>query len=291
MTVSAVIPTYNYGRYVVEAVESVLAQTHAPIEVIVVDDGSTDDTRERLAPFAGRVRYIYQRNAGLCAARNTGIEAARGELIALLDSDDLWAPGKLTAQLAAFARRPDALCVGTGHYSATEPAPASDDTGLIAYNTADLLEYSPFCPSSALIRRSALVEIGSFDIALSGSGDLDMWIRLSAIGPVLQLRAPLTGYRQHGENMSNRADSMLADHQRVLRKTFASMEITSGARRRAEARMHREAAWLRLMAGDRTGAARDIVASVLSWPLAMRDGQGRKRRLQRARLLARACFA
>src|SRR5437867_1708261 len=103
--VSIVIPTYNYGRYVVEAVESVLNQSFQDREVIVVDDGSTDDTRERLERFRGRIRYIYQRNKGLPAARNTGIRAARGAYVAFLDSDDLWLPEKLALQVPILDTR------------------------------------------------------------------------------------------------------------------------------------------------------------------------------------------
>jgi glycosyltransferase involved in cell wall biosynthesis len=101
--VSVLIPTYNRAYIVCRAIESVLAQTYPDIEVIVVDDGSTDDTRERIARFGDAVRYIYQQNAGLAAARNTGLAAARGEFIALQDSDDLWLPWKLEAQMAVMA--------------------------------------------------------------------------------------------------------------------------------------------------------------------------------------------
>src|SRR5690349_9691286 len=98
---SVVIPSFNYGRFLRETVESVLAQTYSPVEIIVVDDGSTDDTKERLARFEGRIRYIHKANAGLSAARNTGIKHARGDWIAFLDADDLWHRQKLEVQLRA----------------------------------------------------------------------------------------------------------------------------------------------------------------------------------------------
>jgi len=93
--ISVVIPTYNYARYVTQAVDSVLAQTYPAGEIVVVDDGSTDNTRERLQPYWARIHYVYQANQGLSAARNAGIRVARGDVIALLDSDDLWHPRKL----------------------------------------------------------------------------------------------------------------------------------------------------------------------------------------------------
>ena len=115
--ISVVIPTYNYGHFVTEAVDSVLAQTYRHYEVVVVDDGSTDDTRARLAPYGDRIRYIHQENQGLSAARNTGIRAARGGVIGLLDSDDKWHPRKLETQ-AAFLRLtgPPQAFARTGRY-------------------------------------------------------------------------------------------------------------------------------------------------------------------------------
>ncbi len=105
--VSVIIPTYNRSRLVCQAIDSGLAQTHPAVEVIVIDDGSTDDTAERLATYGARIRVIRQPNAGVCAARNNGMAAARGDYIALLDSDDHWLPWKLAAQLAAFRARPE----------------------------------------------------------------------------------------------------------------------------------------------------------------------------------------
>src|SRR5437016_10401011 len=101
--ISAVIPSYNYGHFITDAIESALGQTYPHVEIIVVDDGSTDDTREQLAPYSERVCYIHQENGGLSAARNTGIRAAKGEWIALLDADDVWHPRKLELQMNCLA--------------------------------------------------------------------------------------------------------------------------------------------------------------------------------------------
>src|SRR5262245_52582764 len=100
-TISVIITTYNQAAYIGEALESVLAQTLQPLEVIVVDDGSTDDTAEQVARFTGRIRYIRQKNQGVAGSRNTGVRAARGELLAFLDGDDVWETEKLAAQAAA----------------------------------------------------------------------------------------------------------------------------------------------------------------------------------------------
>ena len=104
--VSVIIPTYNRAEYVTHAIDSVLAQTYTDYEIIVVDDGSADNTKDVLLPYMDRIRYIYQENAGLSAARNTGIKAAKGDWIAFLDSDDEWLPGKLAVQMRAVERHP-----------------------------------------------------------------------------------------------------------------------------------------------------------------------------------------
>jgi glycosyltransferase involved in cell wall biosynthesis len=111
--VSVVIPTYNRGSLIGETLESVFAQTYPRLEVIVVDDGSTDDTEAVVARFGGRVVYIHQRNQGLAASRNVGLARATGEFVAWQDSDDLWNPEKTAVQLGYLRRRPDVVCIGS----------------------------------------------------------------------------------------------------------------------------------------------------------------------------------
>lgn len=111
--VSVIIPTYNRARLVCRAIDSALCQTHPAVEVIVIDDGSTDDTPDRLAAYGGRIRLLRQANAGVCAARNAGLAAARGAFIGFLDSDDEWLAWKLSAQLAAFRAHPDLQLAAT----------------------------------------------------------------------------------------------------------------------------------------------------------------------------------
>src|SRR5947209_13220762 len=101
-SVSVIIPTYNHGRFIADAIESVLAQTYPVSEIIVVDDGSTDETQEVVEKFGEKVRYIEQANAGVSAARNTGIENSDGDLVAFLDADDTWLPEKIEKQVAKF---------------------------------------------------------------------------------------------------------------------------------------------------------------------------------------------
>ena len=299
--VSVVIPTYNYGRFVCTAVDSALSQTFQPLEVIVVDDGSTDDTRERLSQYGDHIRYIYQVNKHLSAARTTGIRAARGEFIALLDSDDLWAPEKLARQVALLLQYPELGAVGTEKFCIDIngnrlPDMDATDGGVefVELSLRDFLEFSPLCPSATMMRRRCFDEVGCFDETLRSVEDMEMWLRVRARYPVFKLTAKLTGFRVHPTSMSTMAESMFRNHLKVLDKAFGTipeLQQHGAWRRTAEARMYREVAWMQYAAGDRWSACTDLLRSVLRWHGALRDGRGRKRPLARAKALVCYCMS
>src|SRR5687767_14566662 len=155
-TVSVVIPTYNYGRYVGDAIDSALAQTRPPDEVVVVDDGSTDDTPDRLAAYGDRIRVVRQTNQGLSAARNAGIRAAHGDWVAFLDSDDAFHPRKLELQLGALARRPELRLLATDgfHDEAAKWPTVPDAPPLTDVPVARIAVRTCFAPSSVLAHKS-----------------------------------------------------------------------------------------------------------------------------------------
>ena len=295
--VSVVIPTYNYGRFIGETVESVLTQTYRPVETIIVDDGSTDDTRERVAGYGGRVRYIYQQNSGLSAARNTGIHAAKGEFIALLDSDDLWLPDKLERQIDVCIQYPDSALVATERFAIDETGQRLDyvaescaRAGFRELTARDLLEFPAFSPSSVVLRKDALLAVGGFDEALTAVEDMEMWVRIAVNFRVLRLKATLTGQRFHYRSMSYQADSMLRNHRQAIDQLFAQipqLQRHPGWRRVAEARMYREVAFMRFSSGNRACAVTDLARSMCRWPFALRDLQARKRRFERAKMAVR----
>ncbi len=223
--VTAVIATYNYGRFVTQAVESVLAQTYGPIEVIVVDDGSNDDTREQLAPYTDRVRYIYQENQSVAAARNTGIRAAAGDLIAFLDADDVWHPQKLELQMDYLAGHPAVGLVAVERLAAgvaSWPPP----NGLAhpkarPITVEDLILRPLFAPSGVLVRKQCFDSVGFFDASLRNAEDYDMWIRIACRYPIVKLEVPMWWYRVHGANKSHVPARQEAAALRVLAKAFA----------------------------------------------------------------------
>lgn len=209
--VSVVIPTYNSARFVPTAVESALAQTHQDFELIVVDDGSTDATREVLAPYRDRLTYIYRENQERSAARNTGIRAATGEYVAFLDADDAWLSDKLERQVSVLAEHPEAVLVYgqavymdidgndvsfRGQHMCGHVTPALQVEDLSRALIAGNVVYGG--GSMPLVRRSALDSAGWFDESLCYPEDWDLWVRLSHLGPFAYIPKPLVRYRVYG---------------------------------------------------------------------------------------------
>lgn len=269
--VSAVIPTYNYGHYVTEAVDSVLAQTYKNVEVIVVDDGSTDDTRDRLAVYGSRIRYIHQQNQGLSAARNTGIKAAGGPFVAFLDSDDLFHPRKLELQMRVFAARPELGLVATGQFS-DEPAtwaPAPDGPPPVqGLSLVDVVTRSRFAPSSVVARRECFEVVGQFDTTLRSVEDRDMWIRIADRFPLVVIPLPLTWYRVTPGSMSRNPQRMEYYEQVVLDRAFALPAVVGRRllRRRARSLAAFAAAVMYREAGMYAPAVTRALRSLWLWP-------------------------
>jgi glycosyltransferase involved in cell wall biosynthesis len=225
--ISVIIPSYNSARFVLQAVQSALAQTYSPVEVIVVDDGSTDDTRERLVPWDGRIRYVYQSNGGLSKARNRGIKEARGDLIAFLDADDQWLPEKLDKQWERLRANPEAPLIHTDLYRLYEPV------GERVYKYRDRERFSGYCyteffwgnavvPSTVVVTRRCLEEVGRFDEEIRGAStqDFDLWIRIARRFPLSYVDEPLVLYRYHPTNASRNHRMMLEDEFYVLAKAL-----------------------------------------------------------------------
>ena len=227
--VSVVIPSYNAAGYITTAIESVFAQSFRPFEIIVVDDGSTDNTREALAPYQGRITYRYQENRGVSAARNEGIRHARGELIALLDADDIWSAEKLALQVKAFCLHPEAgLCfTDNSKYDAAGILQESSlAAGLqqwisnhrergaeeISFGPLfqELLQRNCIHTSTILARREVLEAAGLFDETFRVCEDYDLWLRIARLHPFLCVNRVLCGYRFHPEGLSGSMETRAA---------------------------------------------------------------------------------
>ncbi|HNU10254.1 MAG TPA: glycosyltransferase family A protein [Rubrivivax sp.] len=223
-TVSVVIPAYNAAWCVRKAIDSVLAQDFGAHEIIVVNDGSTDDTLAVLRSYDGAIRIVDQRNSGLSSARNAGIRAATGEFVAFLDADDWWLPSKLARQVDLLHARPDVGFVSTA-------ARVEDPQGQFL-NAWPCTECSgPFLPwlfgangdvagsgSAVMARRGLFEQVGGFDETLHSLEDVDMWMRLAAVTGYACVSEPLAVILKRPGSMSRNLDVMRASAQRVMRK-------------------------------------------------------------------------
>ena len=206
--VSVVIPAFNAAPYIQEAVESVLQQTMENVEIIVVDDGSTDNTCDVLAPYRDLIHYFYQPNGGVSSARNRGIQAARGDFVVFLDADDYFLyPSKLEEQIAYFEARPELGIVHSGWRVIDENGMAVvDKTPWKHAPSLDLknwLLWQSALPSAMMFRRDALIDVEGFDLRLPHFEDVDLALRLSGKGYATAWLEKITvAYRRHSGNAS-----------------------------------------------------------------------------------------
>jgi glycosyltransferase involved in cell wall biosynthesis len=225
--VSVIIPAYNYARYIPGAVNSVLAQTYQDYEIVVVDDGSTDDTRQALGDSLHKITYVYQQNRGVSAARNVGLERSHGELIAFLDADDSWVPDKLDRQVR-FLRDHTTIglvCSGAEHIndgegdaSPTSPQPLDCsiwlNNGVIVKDAFSvLLETNFIITSTVVIRRECIRKVGTFDESLRSVEDRDLWLRTARHFPIAYMPGAVVQKRSHPNNLS--ADGTLCTQSRI----------------------------------------------------------------------------
>ena len=206
--ISVIIPTYNQAIYLGAAIQSVLAQTYSDYEVIVIDDGSNDDTETVIKQFGTLVHYFRQENQGLAGARNTGIRRARGSLIAMLDSDDLWLPKFLEKMMGLVTQHPEAVvyycsarCIDTEGRELHQVlgAPVGNPDNLYQV----LLRANYLIPSTIIMRYSIVVDAGLFDVGFRRLQDWELWIRLmKASHQFCGLTDVLVNYRIHNCNLS-----------------------------------------------------------------------------------------
>ena len=202
--VTVIIPTFNRSRLILEALSSVFAQTFQDFEIVLVDDGSTDDTHETLAPFASRIRYIRKANGGEASARNRGVHEAHTAFVAFLDSDDRWEPTFLETAMKHLDRHPGLGMVAT----ACSAAPGGQEhpgirKRLLQGDLYCLLFRRNFITASAVVvNRDCFEVVGFFSENLDQANDYDMWLRIARVYPMAFLNQPLCRWRQHAGNTS-----------------------------------------------------------------------------------------
>ena len=225
-TVSVIIPTYNRAHLIDRAITSVLNQTYQDLEIIVIDDGSTDNTEEVIRSFPDkRVNYIkHKKNKGVSSARNTGIKVAKGKYIAFLDSDDEWLSEKLGKQIKVLQNKSPEVGVAYSDVLYIDENGKNMNRKLLnpkkeGYIYEDLLGGNCVgTPSTLLIKKECFNRVGLFDDLLNGQGDWDMWIRIAKYYRFVFTEVPLVKYRLHSNRISENLELQIITSNRILVK-------------------------------------------------------------------------
>ena len=275
--VEVIIPAYNAARYLPIAIESVIAQTFEDWRIVLVDDGSTDDTAEVVEPYRQRLGdkllYIYQPNGGLPAARNTAIRNSTGEFLALLDADDIWLPNRLADSLRSFEGRPE-LGLTYGFISRVGPDGTVIDTfaerqrngeGWIAEHI--YTKAVDLCCPSITFRRACVDAVGYFDETMRATEDRDMWLRISQRYEVGVVPHMIALYRVSPGSMSTDSERMLQSQKKFIEKHYGTTGCGWAARRKALSKIYRQQAETFSDRGQRQKALERSMRSLLYYPL------------------------
>lgn len=271
--VSVIIPVYNGAAFVAEAVSSVLAQTRAPLETIVINDGSTDDTAAVLDTFGDRITVISQANKGLPATRNVGAWAAQGAWLAFLDADDVWLPAKLERQMAR-AGDTGAAMIYTDRYNIGTRGDLPEIQSAIQrlYEGdvfEDLLNANHITVSSVVIRRDVFTALQGFTEHLRAAEDWDLWVRVAERHTVAACHEPLVQYRFHGSMMSGDPRRMQEARWHVVNTALAGergRRMAVPVRRRIVAATARTNAWDAARRGRTSMALREYGRAIAATP-------------------------
>jgi glycosyltransferase involved in cell wall biosynthesis len=276
--VSVIIPAHNAERFIAETVDSALAQTHPDVEVIVIDDGSSDGTGRILEAYGPAIRVHTQPNTGVGGARNTGARLATGDWVAFLDADDVWVPRKIEAQLDAVG---NAAWIYTNRFNFGDRGPVPELQSDCALMTDGdvfvplLLRGNFITVSSVMMRTRLFLELGGFVRQNGGCEDWDLWLRAAAQGhEVRYLPEPVVGYRMSATSMSTNHRAMAAARRVVLARaleTERGRSLPWSVRRRGWAATDLHNAWDAGRWGARRDALLGYARAAAAWPLDVRS--------------------
>jgi glycosyltransferase involved in cell wall biosynthesis len=230
--VSVIIPTYNHAHFIGEAIQSVLNQIFSDFEVIIVDDGSTDNTVDIVGSFVDkRIKYLYQDNKGLAAARNTGLRSAKGEFVVFLDADDILLPNKLAVQVAWLQTHVECCLVASGYFYMDEQGrPLQEQRPWLTFPKFEIEDWLFYCPVGIhciLIRKRCVEQVGGFDDTLRMVADYDLWLRLAHAECKMEwVKEIVCGYRLSAGQMTRNAAERKHDCVRVIDKFFNQTDLS-----------------------------------------------------------------
>ena len=230
--VSIIIPNYNHAQYIEDAIHSVLRQTYRNVEIIVVDDGSRDNSREVIAAFGDTVRAIFQQNQGLSAARNTGLTASRGKFIGVLDADDMYEPDFVETLVTALQSQSDADGIYCGYRFVdhlNQPLPQIEAREIAPEKLYwALVDGNFLVPESMFVRKHCYDAVGFFDTTLRALEDLDMWLRIASRFKVIHTTKILTRHRILPGSMSTDPTRQFENRLHVVKKNFGAEPAPTG---------------------------------------------------------------
>lgn len=276
--VSVIIPAYNMARYTVETVRSVLNQTFKDYEIIVVDDGSTDNTKELLRPYIEnhQITYIYKENGGASSARNVGFRASQGKYVAFLDCDDLWLPRKLRISVNLLDAHPE---VGLVYNRALYIDKKGNDlwfskdrchSGMV-FEKLILRDF--IINSSPVVRRECFQKVGLFDETMFYPADWDMWLRISEYFPIKYINIPLTKYRIGDQSYFERHTELAKTESfRVLEKVFQrKADLPKNIRSKSIANIYSDSAEVHAKKIELEKAKKEILTSLRIYPYSLKS--------------------
>ena len=233
-TVSVIIHTYNNEKFIAETVESVLNQTYKEYEIVVVDDGSVDGTRDALIPYMQKIRYHYKENGGIASAKNAGISLSHAEFVAFLDHDDLWVPDKLQLQMEHFNENPQIGLVYAKYTSFRDGKElrTKPEKGYSGWIFKELLAKSFIQTSTVVVKRECLDAVGPYDETFSLGDEYDMFLRIARKFQCGFVDKGLTRYRVHDTNASN--NDFLFDNENlgVYKKVYNNFTDIDGVEKK-----------------------------------------------------------
>jgi len=275
-TASVILPCYNGARWVGRAVESILVQTYKHFELVIIDDGSTDNSKEIIAPYLcdERVRYIYQTNRGFSAALNRGIKESSGCFIGFIGQDDLWMPNKLELQVKYFSKNENVALVHSNYYSidSEERIIRVVKTKVRGFSSKQEVVKWLFLTTNlgfetVLVKRKCFDEVGLFDERMVGYSDHDMWLRVAGSFNIGYLDLPLVKKRQHELQLSKvRRESVLKDEFLLTKKAISRYPFLKKFELTKSAPLYYEWGIALLQKGNTKGAKQKLLKAIRCQP-------------------------
>lgn len=278
--VSVVLTCYNGSRWINEAIESVLAQTYEDFELVIIDDGSADNSKEIAAAHLSdeRVRYIYQENRGFSAALNRGIKESSGGLIGFIGQDDLWMPNKLELQVKYLSEHRKVDLVYSGYYSIDSEGRTLDLTDVkkpnpsLKNDVVKQLFLNNFIGfETALVKRKCFDEVGFFDEHLLGLSDHDMWLRIAGSHNIGYLDLHLVKKREHEFRLSIvKAEVVSRDEFQIVKKAVSAYPFLKRVQRKKLSSLHYALGTILLQKGEYSKARQELIRAIMYQPFKLK---------------------